>query len=142
MVHFPTILIFLLSACTLTLAHNFDWNCKKSPGPCNNACYAANCRNHGPPLTFDAGISHRPRRRRDSGCARNPCSNNSLPYSSFGDSCDEFPFASTQEGGKGAILRCVDRSENSSEGGQLRAFYRSLNDGDEFGILMRNYAGA
>lgn len=28
------------------------------------------------------------------------------------------------------------------EGGQLSAFYRGLNNGDQFGIVVRNFVGA
>src|SRR5690349_11242532 len=37
--------------------------------------------------------------------------------------CDEFPPASTEQGGKDASSWCVPRTENRSHGGTLGAFY-------------------
>ena len=43
----------------------------------------------------------------------------------MGLSCDEYPFASTEEGGQGqAAIRLVDPRDNSGEGALLSAFYR------------------
>ena len=43
----------------------------------------------------------------------------------------------------GCIRRRCDGSENSSEGGQLGNFYKnSVNDGDQFNVVIENYAGA
>lgn len=41
-----------------------------------------------------------------------------------GMSCDEYPYASTKQGGKGARIAYVPIKENYSQGGQLSAFYR------------------
>jgi hypothetical protein len=38
-------------------------------------------------------------------------------------SCDEYPFASTYEGGRGASIAGVPRIEQRRQGGALRAFY-------------------
>ena len=122
-------------------AQTFNWNCQNSLGPCQNACFATVCRAATGLLTYDANPANRGPRRTASGCNKTPCSAG-LSYSTFGNSCDEFPFASTQEGGSGARLRCVDSTENSSEGGQLGAFYRTINDGDQFGMTIENYGGA
>lgn len=123
-------------------AQTFNWNCQNSLGTCQNACFAIVCRSSHTTLTYDANAANRGPRRTASGCNKTPCSDAGLSYSTFGNSCDEFPFASTQEGGSGARLRCVDSTENSSEGGQLGAFYRTINDGDQFGIAIENYGGA
>ena len=55
-----------------------------------------------------------------------------------GMSCDEYPFASTYEGGTGAVIAAVPIKENSSQGGQLSAFYRrnSIQDGDCFEVQI------
>ena len=42
----------------------------------------------------------------------------------FGTSCDEYPFASTLQGGFGASIMGVPESEQNSQGGLLSAFYR------------------
>ena len=149
----------ILITASVALALDFDWDCTKSLATCNNACFAANCKGSPSLLTYDSDVANRRPRRTASGCNRTPCTNTN--YSSFGNSCDEYPFASTTEGGKGAILRCVDSSENSSksynivlnsqianffhclgEGGQLSGFYKGLTDGQQFGITVKNHGGA
>lgn len=47
---------------------------------------------------------------------------------------DEFPFASTLEGGAGATVRGVPLAEQRIQGGVLSSFYRQfgINDGDQF----------
>lgn len=42
--------------------------------------------------------------------------------SSGEDSCDEYPYAATVQGGAGSILRCTDPGENSLEGSYLSGF--------------------
>jgi Deoxyribonuclease NucA/NucB len=51
-------------------------------------------------------------------------------------SCDEYPFASTLEGGLGATVAAVKPTENSSQGGTLGSFYTSkgIKDGDRFKV--------
>ncbi len=51
-------------------------------------------------------------------------------------SCDEYPFASTKEGGQGAVTAAVKPTENSSQGGTLRGFYvsKGIKDGDQFKV--------
>jgi uncharacterized protein YuzB (UPF0349 family) len=121
-------------------AATFEWDCTNSLGTCNNACYAVNHGLASGTLTYDSDPDNRDPRRTASGCNRTPCTNTN--YNQWGNSCDEYPFASTEEGGTGAILRCVDSTENSSEGGQLGNFYKTINDGDQFDIFVRNYGGA
>ena len=105
-------LIVLITA-SVALAQNFDWDCTNSLAPCNNACFSVNCRGSPNTLNYDSNEANRGPRRTASGCNRTPCTN--THYGSFGNSCDEYPFASTTQGGAGAILRCVDSSENSSK---------------------------
>ena len=60
------------------------------------------------------------------------------PASPTDDSCDEYPFASTWQGGiymgKPASVRCVPRGTNSSQGGTLGNFYTNtpIKDKDWF----------
>ncbi|KAJ8120764.1 hypothetical protein ONZ43_g2611 [Nemania bipapillata] len=129
-----------LFAITAVTAATFEWDCTNSLGTCNNACYAVNHGLASGVLTYDSDTNNRNPRRTASGCNKNPCSN--TVYKKYGDSCDEYPFASTKEGGTGAILRCVDSTDNSSEGGQLGNFYKTINNGDKYSIFVRNYAGA
>ncbi len=125
-----------------TLAQNtFDWDCTNSLQTCNNACYWTNCKRSGlVTLTYDPDNADT--QRDNSGCNQNPCNDPNVPYSQFGDSCDEFPFASVEEGGTGASLRCVPQADQNSEGGQLSAFYANLSPGDQYTVTVENYGGA
>jgi hypothetical protein len=53
-------------------------------------------------------------------------------------SCDEYPFASTAEGGAGASTAAVPPSEQSSQGGTLSSFYtsNSLKAGSKFRVAV------
>jgi Deoxyribonuclease NucA/NucB len=48
---------------------------------------------------------------------------------------DEYPYASTIEGGAGADVAYVPSKENSSQGGSLGALYKTLKSGDGFLVL-------
>lgn len=48
---------------------------------------------------------------------------------------DEYPYASTFEGGLGAEVAYVPSKENASQGGSLRALYANMKLGDEFLVL-------
>ena len=48
---------------------------------------------------------------------------------------DEYPYASTNEGGAGSNIAYVPSRENSSQGGSLRALYSKLKSGDPFLVL-------
>ncbi|KAI6814022.1 hypothetical protein KC332_g4486 [Hortaea werneckii] len=94
----------------------FDWDCSRAPACCNNACYLlyvygtrrATLTYGGPGTSGD--------QRRRSGCSRRPCANNNLPYGQSGNTCDEYPYASTNEGGQGASLRCVPSGDQNTKG--------------------------
>ncbi|PGH27445.1 hypothetical protein AJ80_00923 [Polytolypa hystricis UAMH7299] len=119
---------FFLTASAAT----FNWNCAKSAGTCNNFCYYTKCRAGAKKtFTYDSNKRSAAGRRRLSGCSKNPCGAKSkLPFKKFGNSCDEVPFASTKEGGKGGQLRCVRRSENSTK-------RNCKNDGGQFQLNSR-----
>ncbi|ODS22611.1 hypothetical protein AB835_13215 [Candidatus Endobugula sertula] len=55
-----------------------------------------------------------------------------------GKSLDEFPFASTKQGGKGACVSAVCAKEQSIQGGQLSQFFKKnkIKDGDEFDVKV------
>lgn len=154
--------LIILTTVALTIAQplpgpHFNWDCTNTRGTCNNACFASNCLGLPNELTYDSVRPNAYGRRRDSGCGRTPCSKQKYKYMDFGNSCDEYPFASTFEGGAGAILRCVDSTENESklynivfhiaiisftalgEGGQLSAFYRNVPHGHRFTLWLSNY---
>jgi RHS repeat-associated protein len=48
---------------------------------------------------------------------------------------DEYPYASTTEGGSGALVTYVPSRENSIQGGMLGGLYKKINDGDPFLVL-------
>jgi Deoxyribonuclease NucA/NucB len=54
------------------------------------------------------------------------------------DSCDEFPYASTAQGGKGAAREHVNVTENKAQGANLGAFYNAnrLFYGEKFHVLV------
>jgi|GEM_PF-3835151 len=55
-----------------------------------------------------------------------------------GWSCDEYPFASTYQGGEYASFAIVPEAENSRQGGQLSRFYRAsaVRAGDTFLVVV------
>jgi hypothetical protein len=57
-----------------------------------------------------------------------------VPRAPSGMQLDEYPFASTHEGGAGASVRAIPSGQNSSQGALLRNFYQSfgIQDGDRF----------
>ncbi|MGV4413592.1 DUF6443 domain-containing protein [Chryseobacterium sp. T1] len=48
---------------------------------------------------------------------------------------DEYPYASTFEGGKGANVAYVPSRENSSQGGSLGALYKTMTQGEAFMVI-------
>jgi hypothetical protein len=57
---------------------------------------------------------------------------------SHGGQCDEYPFASTRQGGDGAQEHEVPPRENQCQGGTLRARYAAagIGDGDDFLVVI------
>jgi len=53
----------------------------------------------------------------------------------LGLSRDEYPYASTKEGGRGALVAYVPKRENSIQGGQLRGLYSRMEDGEAFVVV-------
>jgi hypothetical protein len=53
-------------------------------------------------------------------------------------SCDEYPFASTEEGGAGARTEEVHKDEQDCQGGTLSTSYRyqNIKDGDRFLVVI------
>jgi hypothetical protein len=136
------LVIMLLNLSPIVHAQIFGWNCANTPNACNNACYAIQCGNN-PLAVFTrgpAGPANALLQRKRSGCASHPCS--ALNWAAAGTQCDEFPFASTAEGGSGAYLRCIPGPEGNSQGGQLANFYRGSGTvpGQQFGLTILNFA--
>jgi hypothetical protein len=57
-------------------------------------------------------------------------------YKSIGKSCDEYPYASTTQGGAGASTAPVPIQEQQSQGGTLSRFYSGLNAGQNFCVVV------
>lgn len=94
---------------------NFTWDWTESIGTCQNYCYAAKCGRIGHRrFTYDRNAKARQGCWTGSGCSRNPCNNKDLKFWKF-ENLSEFPFASVEEGGRNAHLRCVNNNENRSE---------------------------
>jgi hypothetical protein len=55
-----------------------------------------------------------------------------------GKSLDEFPFASTKQGGKGAAVSAIPVSEQNKQGGKMSSFYQNSNvkDGQSFVVAI------
>ena len=70
------------------------------------------------------------RRNRRQACGSVTCAS--------GESCDEYPFASSQEGGTGARTQCVPAGQQNSQGGTLSSFYSSngIGDGDSYCVKV------
>lgn len=108
------------------------------PNICGNDFYAINCA--GKPTKLNRDSNNASAHRDANACASpNRCSGN--PTDS--NSCDEYPYASSQQGGAGAVTRCVPAHENSVQGGTLSSFYTrsSIQDGDPYTVSFTNTDG-
>lgn len=82
-------------------------------------------------LHYDSNKAHQAERRKES-------LKNYPSRAKEGLQADEYPYASTYEGGGGADVTYVPASENRSQGGSLGGFgglYRTLDSGDAFLVL-------
>ncbi|PKY06704.1 hypothetical protein P168DRAFT_280092 [Aspergillus campestris IBT 28561] len=102
-------------------------DCTEYPGPCNNNCYAAYVANKPLILTYNGPDGKSGGRRSAAGCVSpSPCRNDKMKKpTQYDDTCDEYPYASVEEGGPDAIIRCTRGHENSKEGRDLSSFFRS-----------------
>ncbi|KAJ1596064.1 hypothetical protein NDA11_003878 [Ustilago hordei] len=59
------------------------------------------------------------------------------------NSCDEYPYASSQEGGAGSVTRCVASTENSRQAGTLSSFYTNngVIDRDAYNVAFASTPG-
>ncbi|KAL0573103.1 hypothetical protein V5O48_008855 [Marasmius crinis-equi] len=149
--------MFALTAAFVTLATSvlvnaqvppmFNLDCARYPDVCDNHCNAFTCHDfnsvslHRDETAGDTGDDDR--RRTAIGCGNNN-------YCPSGTDCDEYPYASTFDGGLGCYpdgfpgnaddlaqsgtTRCVDPGQNSAHGSDLGNFYSNFNvgNGDEF----------
>ena len=56
--------------------------------------------------------------------------------------CDEYPFASSEEGGVMAWAACVDAGQNSRQGGILGPFLAPYHAGFQYWVVITNIACA
>jgi len=133
----------------LTLA----FNCANLPEICNNICYGFFCAGKALPNTLTINRASCAAARKANACgSSNPNYCSARRGFPAGYSCDEYPFASTNEGrtyslaGRGAT-RCVPRGQNSAQGGFISGLYRNgqgagrLADGTQFLVGLANTVG-
>lgn len=119
-------------------AATLTWDCTRVPNICSNDCYAILCA--GKPTTLHRDSANASANRALTACkSPNRCANNP----SDSNSCDEYPYASSQEGGKGSVTRCVPATENSRQGGTLSSFYTSngITHGDAYNVAFASTHG-
>ncbi|PWN44862.1 hypothetical protein IE81DRAFT_320832 [Ceraceosorus guamensis] len=129
---------FVLAAASAASAATVTFDCSKVPNICSNDCYALKCA--GKPSTLHRNSAAATDNRNHNACkSPNRCSGN--PDDS--NSCDEYPYASTSEGGAGAVTRCVPAHENSVQGGTLSSFYTRSNvqQGDAYNVAFTGTSG-
>ncbi|KAJ3778897.1 hypothetical protein FB446DRAFT_698973 [Lentinula raphanica] len=132
-----------------------EFNCQRIPDVCNNMCHGLNCLNIKNEFTRQTNKATCKANRKRNQCGVNSGANRCSRLYKGADglysqkpagvakmSCDEFPFASTEESSKLSqpsdfSTRCVDASQNSSQGQQIAAAYKKLN-GQSFEIVF-NY---
>ncbi|KAE8214488.1 hypothetical protein CF327_g2117 [Tilletia walkeri] len=133
---FRSLVVAALASSAFAATVVFD--CTKVPNICSNDCYAIGCA--GKPTTLHRDSADATAHRNANACrSPNRCSGN--PTDS--NSCDEYPFASSAEGGAGAVTRCVPSHENSVQGGTLSSFYtnNAIKDGGVYNVGFSNSGG-
>ncbi|WP_317191402.1 DUF6443 domain-containing protein [Hymenobacter guriensis] len=81
-------------------------------------------------LTYDSDKNNRDKRREDALKA------SGLPSRyPEGLERDEYPYASTMEGGKNALVAYVPKKQNGSQGARLKQLYSQMKTGDKFIVL-------
>ncbi|KAK0536240.1 hypothetical protein OC835_002080 [Tilletia horrida] len=133
---FRSLATALLASSAFAATVVFD--CTKVPNICSNDCYAIQCA--GKPTLLHRDSNDATYHRTQNACrSPNRCSGN--PTDS--NSCDEYPYASSAEGGAGAVTRCVPSHENSVQGGTLSSFYTNngVTEGKAYNVGFSNSGG-
>jgi hypothetical protein len=132
------IVSFLCCWISLASAVTYTVNCASYPDACNHRCYAIFAAGAAGTVTWDnAGGQVVDQRRAAAGATTGVCcqggainaptgclDQNGNPAPHGCDSPDEYPYASTQQGGAGAIVRCMSREQNRLEGTDFRSYQR------------------
>lgn len=155
----PVLALFCLSAISARAA-TLTWDCTRVPNICSNDCYAIQCL--GRPSTLHRDSADASANRAKTACkSPNRCSGGDSDHNSCGKFlfkaftllpssilielfiADEYPYASSQEGGSSSVTRCVSSTENSRQGGTLSSFYSAndLVDGDAYNVAFTNTGG-
>ena len=84
-------------------------------------------------------LLHRASARQGRGNRRLACADFPPPVQPDDPECDEYPFATTREGGRGASIAPVPPVENRRQGGALSAFYAKerVRVGDPFLVVVK-----
>ncbi|KAL3836342.1 hypothetical protein ACJMK2_021775 [Sinanodonta woodiana] len=105
------------------------FKCQKMPNVCQNIKNAIQMNK--PRLLKRIKDKNKIRQNRRLACGKSKCTG-------INNSCDEYPFASTSQGGAGATIMCVPLSENNSQGGQLSGFFKSKSIGNNAWFNMKS----
>ncbi|KAI0729150.1 hypothetical protein C8Q72DRAFT_884611 [Fomitopsis betulina] len=108
------------------LVKDLEFNCQGPDGipeVCQNMCYGITCKKFPDTLTKNSAGAAAARKRNSCGNVKiNRCSPKyDGDKGPKGVNCDEYPFASSEEGQKvTAVTRCVPTRQNNIQGGKLR----------------------
>ncbi|EPQ56853.1 hypothetical protein GLOTRDRAFT_110324 [Gloeophyllum trabeum ATCC 11539] len=131
-----TFLLLLLAGSAFAIP-SVVFDCTRIPETCKNMCFAINCKHEPSQLTFDnPSATVKKGRRNAAGCTTN---NRCKGRTDKKTTCDEYPFASTAQGGASAVTRCVSIDECRSQGGSLSSFYRNLKANDKFTVTFKSF---
>ncbi|KAI1848699.1 hypothetical protein JX266_005558 [Neoarthrinium moseri] len=136
----------------LVIAKNHDviYDCSQHPQLCFNTCWAVNVVKHPNPLHGGGGSGAGSDNRKDWGYKSSMCVKQNVHWdceNGLGgkDECvsiDEYPFASSKEGGFAwdqtvVALRCIPEADQKSQGGSLRNLAKSPQT-DTWTITLNN----
>ncbi|GLB40047.1 hypothetical protein LshimejAT787_0705570 [Lyophyllum shimeji] len=87
-------------------------------------------------FTFTDDKKVKANNRAKAGCTGSPCSTGTS-----GNSCDEFPFASTTDGGAGAVFSCILVMAQNIQGGVISSFKQrnSMQSGEHYKFVITGY---
>ncbi|CAO1625746.1 unnamed protein product [Sympodiomycopsis kandeliae] len=129
-------LVSLLGVAALAHAATVSFDGSKVPNIVSNDLYAIQCA--GKPSRLNRSSNGTANRAKTQCHSPNRCSGTNLP------SCDEYPYASSEQSSATSVTRCVPAHENSVQGGVLSAFYNrgsGISDGDAYDVAFYNYDG-
>lgn len=138
----------------------YEIDCTEHPDICQNWCYYVFCKQKGvdgssPAWTVTVDRNAHNRRKGECGIYKpspNKCStvsnrgNSPWPANPASDlDCDEQPKSSNREGGAGAATRCIDSTQNRSEGTRWRNFINKsgavVDNGKKVLVVLKNHSG-